>query len=232
MPPRAVAIIPARAGSKRVPRKNLRTLRNHPLLVHTIRSAIASNLFTNVCVSTDSEEIQRVAEAAGAWVPELRDATLADDHTPVAEVTAAMLDVLELRGHEYEFVAQLLPTSPLRNADDIIASFSAFLENTSAPLLSVTEVLGGNPWWAVSVSAERKLSRLHPSAFEMRSQDLPRAAVVTGAIWWMEAPLLRSERSFHIQDVRAWEIPWPRGLDIDSEKELSLATLLAEQLDA
>ncbi len=231
VPPRSVAIVPARAGSKRVPGKNLRPLKNRPLLMHTLEAAVASGLFTHVFVSTDSAEIREVAEAAGAWVPELRDATLADDFAPVSEVTAAALDVLDRHGQEYDYVAQLLPTCPLRTADDIVASFSAFVEDTSSPLVSVTEVLGGNPWWAVTVSPDRTLSLLHPSAFEERSQDLPDSYVVTGAIWWIEARRLRTERQFYLPGLRAWEIPWPRGLDIDSERELALATLIAESDD-
>lgn len=226
---RAVAVVPARAGSKRIPGKNLRALRGRPLLVHTLEAAIESGLFSRVCVSTDSDEIRQVAESAGAHVPRLRDSRLADDHTPVAEVTVSALEDLAAHGEEFRYVAQLLPSSPLRTAVDVIASYEVFLQDPNAPLLSVTEVLGGNPWWAVTLSADRKMCRVHPPAFEMRSQDLPEPYVVTGAIWWMETARLRRERRFYVDGVRAWAIPWPGGLDIDSPRELNLAEALAEQ---
>jgi N-acylneuraminate cytidylyltransferase len=221
-----LAVIPARAGSKRVPRKNVRLLAGQPMLTYTIEAARGSELFDRVVVSTDSPEIAAIAEAAGAEVPFLRSGDLADDFTPVSLVTLDALERLDPAGNHYPSVAQLMPTCPLRGAEDIRASYRAFRESGSASQVSVTRFGWQNPWWAGERDAKGVLHPVFQQFVQSRGQDLPSLFCPTGAVWWASASTLRREKTFHIAGRTGWEIPWDRGVDIDSEDDWRLAELL------
>src|SRR5690349_8046730 len=118
-----LAVIPARGGSKSIPRKNLAALAGKPLIVWTIEAASASQCLTRVVVSTDDPEITAVAAAAGAEVPFVRPAELAQDETPAIEPILHAVDWLDQHeGYRPDFVMILQPTSPLRQAEDIDAA--------------------------------------------------------------------------------------------------------------
>jgi CMP-N,N'-diacetyllegionaminic acid synthase len=125
--PPAVALIPARAGSERVPGKNVRPLAGHPLLAYSIAAARETGLFDRIVVSTDSEEIAEIAGRYGAEVPALRPADLASATSPDIEWVQHMLAVLRERGNEYEIFALLRPTSPFRSADTIRRAWDLFV---------------------------------------------------------------------------------------------------------
>ena len=120
---RAIAIIPARGGSKRVPGKNIRPLAGKPLIAYTIEAALGSRLFHRVVVSTDSEDIAAVARTYGAEVPFLRSAGISDDITPVSAATADALERLDPDEDQYRLVAQLMANCPLRTAEDVRSSY-------------------------------------------------------------------------------------------------------------
>ncbi len=223
---RCLAVIPARAGSKRVPRKNVRLLAGQPMLAYTIEAARRSELFDRVVVSTDSPEIAAIAEAAGAEVPFLRSADLADDFTPVSLVTLDALDRLDPAGDRYPTIAQLMPTCPLRGAEDVRASYQAFRMSGAASQVSVTRFGWQNPWWAAERDSAGVLEPVFRQFVQARGQDLPPLFCPTGAVWWASASGLRRERTFHLAGRRGWEIPWYRGVDIDSEDDWRLAELL------
>jgi CMP-N,N'-diacetyllegionaminic acid synthase len=125
--PSAVAFVPARAGSERVPGKNVRELAGHPLLAYSIAAARESGLFGAVVVSTDSEEIADVARRYGAEVPALRPAELATATSPDIEWIRHMLEVLAGEGRSFELFSLLRPTSPFRSADTIRRAWERFL---------------------------------------------------------------------------------------------------------
>lgn len=223
---RCLAVIPARAGSKRVPRKNVRALAGQPMLVYTVEAARRSELFERIVVSTDSTEIAAIAEAAGAEVPFLRSTNLADDFTPVSAVTLDALDRVDAGTHRFACVAQLMPTCPLRGAEDIRASYQAFRESGAASQISVTRFGWQNPWWAAERDSAGVLHPVFQQHVQSRGQDLPPLFCPTGAVWWASASALRRERTFHLAGRTGWEIPWYRGVDIDSEDDWQLAEIL------
>jgi N-acylneuraminate cytidylyltransferase len=226
-----LAVIPARGGSKRLPNKNVRELAGRPLIAHTIEAALGSGLFERVIVSTDSEEIAAAAESCGAEVPFRRSAALADDHVPVSAATADALDRVDPDGR-YQAVAQLMATCPLRTAGDVHASFSAFLAGGADSQLSVTRFGWQNPWWAFRRSEDGVLQPLFPHQATARGQDLPPLFSATGAIWWARANVIRRARTYHVPGRTGWEIPWPRGVDIDTEEDWAMAAqLLASQAE-
>jgi N-acylneuraminate cytidylyltransferase len=226
----ALAVIPARGGSRRVPGKNTRDLLGRPAIAYTIDAALECGLFERVVVSTDSEAISAVARACGAEVPFLRNPALADDQTPVS---AATVDALERLGSgTFEHVAQLMPTCPLRTADDIRTSHEAFVESGMPAQLSVARFGFQNPWWAVRRDPAGMLVPLFTDRITARSQDLPELFCPTGAVWWARAPVLLRERTFHVPGRSGWELPWQRAVDIDTEDDWQLAELLLRRAQA
>lgn len=228
-----LAVIPARGGSRRIPHKNIRAFAGRPMLTYTVEAARASSLFDRVVVSTDSPDIAAIAESFGADVPFLRASTLADDITPVSLVTLDMLNRLDAAGEHYTEVVQLMPNCPLRTAEDIRSSAAQFIATRSHAQISVVRYGWQNPWWAMRRDGASVLAPLFPAQMLERSQDLPDLYCPTGAIWWATAEALRRERTFYCADGTGWEIPWQRGIDIDTMDDWQMAELLvAMQISA
>jgi len=221
-----IAVIPARAGSKRVPGKNVRELFGRPLIAYTIEAALKSGIFERVVVSTDSPEVAEVSMRCGAEVPFLRDAGLADDFTPVSAVTNDMLVRLDPAGDLFEAVCQLMPNCPLRTDENVLDSHRQFVQTGSGSQISVVRYGWQNPWWAMRRDERLTLTPVFKEFITMRSQDLPDLFCPTGAVWWARAEVLRREGTFHVDNRTGWEIPWQRGLDIDTEDDWAMAEAL------
>jgi N-acylneuraminate cytidylyltransferase len=220
----ALAVIPARGGSRRVPGKSIRDLLGRPAIAYTIDAALECGLFERVIVTTDSEAIAAVGRSCGAEVPFLRDAGLADDQTPVS---AATVDALQRLGADsFEHVAQLMPNCPLRIAEDIRSSHGAFVASGAPAQLSVARFGFQNPWWAVRRDPRGRLVPLFSDRITARSQDLPELFCPTGAVWWVQTAVLLRERTFHVPGRTGWELPWQRAMDIDTEDDWQLAEQL------
>jgi N-acylneuraminate cytidylyltransferase len=219
-----LAVIPARGGSKRIPRKNIRLLAGKPLLAYTVEAALLSGVFTRVVVSTDDKEIAAIAKTYGAEVPFLRDAHLADDQTHVSLVTLKVLEQLDPTD-TFMHVCQLMPNCPFRTAEDIQDSFRHFLATGAETQLSVTRYGWLNPWWAFQMP-EARLEPLFPEALKQRSQDLPALYCPSGAIWWATAEALRRYQTFHSESRTGFELSWQHALDIDDEEDWAMAEVL------
>jgi CMP-N,N'-diacetyllegionaminic acid synthase len=137
--PSAIALIPARSGSKRVPNKNIRPLAGHPMLAYSVCAAIDSGVFDAVVCATDSEEYAAVARHYGAEVPVLRPVAISGDKSPDVEWVRWMLDVLRERGRDYSVFSILRPTSPFRRAETIARAWRAFLADRHADSLRAVE---------------------------------------------------------------------------------------------
>lgn len=224
-----LAVIPARGGSKRLPGKNVMALGGKPMIAHTIEAALGSRLFEMVVVSTDDEQIAEIAVQHGAQVPFLRDASLADDHTPVSAATADTVRRLEADGLRFDAVAQLMANCPLRNAEDVQGSATAFASSPHAAQVSVTDYGWLNPWWALTREEDGSAKALFEERLASRSQDLPTLYCPTGAIWWAETEALLGAGTFHLEKRALYELPWHRAVDIDEEADFKLAELLLRQ---
>ena len=222
----ALAIIPARGGSKRIPRKNVKEMFGKPLIVYSIEAAKQSKLFERVLVTTDCPEIASVAEAAGAEIPFLRDRNLADDITPVSAATVDMISKLDPSGEQYGYICQLMANCPLRDSGDIVDSYQQFIASQPPAQISVVRFGCQNPWWAMQRSPDFVLEPLFPKAMQSRSQDLPDLFCPTGAIWWAQAHVLRRSGTFHVPHRTGWEISWEHGIDIDTDADWRMANLL------
>lgn len=221
-----IAVIPARGGSKRIPGKNIRALAGKPMIAYTIEAAFASGLFERVVISTDSQEIAEICARYGAEAPFLRDATLSDDVTPVSLATLDALEKLDPDGQRYDQVAQLMPNCPLRSAEDIRQSHAQFGESGAQSQISVIRYGWQNPWWAMRRNPEFELEPVFREEIKQRSQDLPELFCPTGAIWWATTQALRQQKTFYMEHQTGWEMPWQRGIDIDTMEDWAMTEVL------
>lgn len=160
MKSRAVALIPARAGSERVKNKNIRPLGGHPMLAYSIRAAIDSGVFDAVICATDSEQYADVARYYGAEVPFLRSAEISGDKSPDIEWVVWMLKTLKEAGRKFEIFSILRPTSPFRQPETIRRAWSLFIEDTSADSLRAIQKCKQHPGKMWVIRGKRMLPLL------------------------------------------------------------------------
>jgi N-acylneuraminate cytidylyltransferase len=226
-PATSLAVIPARGGSRRIPRKNIVDFLGRPLIAWTIAAARESGCFGAVLVSTDDAEIAEIARSCGATVPFLRQNN-SDDQAPSSLATIeALMQYADWSGRMPEVVAQLLPTCPLRGTDLVRAAHADFTAHDADFLLSCTDFGPLNPWWAATLEPDGRPRPLFPEAMTKRSQDLPPAYMPSGAIWLARVPALLAARSFYGPGHRYWPMGWLAGFDIDTPEDLAIARALA-----
>jgi N-acylneuraminate cytidylyltransferase len=223
-----VAIIPARGGSKRIPRKNIVEFRGKPLIAWTIEAALECGIFSRIIVSTEDAEIAAVAAEWGAEVPFRRD-RYADDQTPVSVVTAYALEQLrDVLREEPESVVQLMPNCPLRRASDIKDAYRYFVDSGSHFQISCFKFGWMNPWWAVTVDDRGRPAPLFPEMLKKRSQDLPELYCPSGAVWIANARALMESKSFYAESHTFYPIDWKAAVDIDTNEDLEFAGAVYE----
>jgi CMP-N-acetylneuraminic acid synthetase len=218
-----IAIILARGGSKRLPRKNILDFHGKPMLAWTVEAALQSSQFDRVLVSTDDPETAEVAISFGAAVPFLRDSA-ADDISPSSEATLVALRQAESHwGEEFDMVSQLMANCPLRDAKDIANSVQNFLELDSQSQISCFRFGWMNPWWAAKLDEQGRPDYLFPEARLARSQELPPLYCPSGAIWVSRASGLKAERTFYQPGHRFHVLSWVSAMDIDDAEDLDMA---------
>jgi len=221
-----IAIIPARGGSKRIPQKNIYPLHGKPLLSYTIQSALESNIFRHVLVSTDSEEIASVARKYGAEVPFLRD-TKHDDHSTVSEATLSALVQAETHyKNSFDHVVQLLPTCPLRKSTTISQCFTNFLQKKHKSQISAFTYSWMNPWWARTMDKHGNPTIIFPEHHNKRSQDLETVYCPSGSIWIAQTNYLKKHKTFYGPEHKLYIIDWKEAVDIDSTDDMEIANAL------
>jgi N-acylneuraminate cytidylyltransferase len=225
-----IAIIPARAGSKRIPRKNIIDFDGKPMIAWTIEAAIKSNLYSKVLVSTDCEEIAEISRKYGADVPFLRQG-FSDDITPVSEATVdALIQAEEYWATTFVSVTQLMANCPLRSSADIVNFHNEFSKRDVDFLLSCFKFGWMNPWWAFKLNEQNNHTFLFPDALEKRSQDLDDLFCPTGSIWMAKGKALKRTSSFHSPSKQFYPINWVAAVDIDDENDLQMAKLISQNL--
>jgi len=220
-----VAIIPARGGSKRIPKKNILDFFGKPMIAWTIEFALRTNMFETVLVSTDSEEIAQISKNYGAEVPFLRNRHM-DDTSTVSQATITALEQLNsFNGKTYETVVQLMPNCPLRSSKNIIDQLKFFEESKEK-----TSVLSGfhygmfNPWWAHQKDQSQKFKKVFKNfSTEKRSQDLEPLFCPSGATWISSVKNLKKYNTFYSKEYSFYKLGWQEGVDIDDASDLLLA---------
>jgi CMP-N-acetylneuraminic acid synthetase len=223
------AIVPARGGSKGVPRKNLRAVGGRTLVARAIESARGASLVDRVIVSTDDEEIARVARQEGAEVPFLRPASLASDEAPAQPVLVHAVAGIEAAGGLVDTVVLLQPTSPLRRALHVNEAVHLFLHSGVDSVVSVCEV-EHNPYWMYRMEGEclRPFTPDH-ELNRARRQDLPTFYRPNGAIYVMSRKLLMEDHLVIGNAPRPYLMSRRDSIDIDDELDLELAEWLSSR---
>lgn len=227
-----IAVIPARGGSSRIPKKNIRKLGDKPLIAHTIDDALESELVDEVIVSTDDEEIATVAEEYGGDVPFLRPEELATDTAPTTPVILHALDWIEENNCEtYDIIVLLQVTSPFRKPKDIDEALSK-LRSTKATSVISTAEYSVPPQWAVSEDPQGNLQPHYNdsplwSESASRSQDFT-LAHPNGAIFSTYISEFRKNETFYTDQTVGYKMPQERSIDIDEPFDLKIAKSLFE----
>lgn len=220
---RKIAIILARGGSKRLPRKNILDLGGKPMLAWSIEAAVESALFERVLVSTDSKEIADLGRKYGAEVPFLR-LSAADDESPTSLATHAALRQAEDHWQtRFDIVAQLMANCPLRGSAEIRQGMDAFEKSGAPSQISCFRFGWMNPWWAVTLDQDGSPAPLFPQALEKRSQDQPPVYCPTGALWIANRNKFIASKNFYMRGHRFEEIPWMAGTDVDDQEDYKMA---------
>jgi N-acylneuraminate cytidylyltransferase len=201
--PRAIALVPARQGSKRVPGKNVRTLAGHPMLAYTIAPAIESGVFDAVMVSTDSEEIAAIARHYGADVPFLRPAGFAGDTSPDIEWLEHHLDTLAGQGRSWDCFSLLRPTSPFRSAAMIRRAWALFTSQEGVDSLRAIEKCAQHPGKMWVVTGDRMTPLLDQYQSRIKNHRSPIAATP-----WHSTPY-QALPPVYVQNA-SLEIAWTR----------------------
>jgi len=225
-----VGLVTARGGSKSIPRKNVLPLGGKLLIAWTIEAALGSRGLDQLIVSTDDEEIASVARAYGATVPFMRPAELAQDDSPHIDVVRHAIDWLATHGpSEPEYVLTLQPTSPLRTSEDIDAAIAIALDRDAPAVVSVS-MAETHPFLAKRILDDGTLEDLVPTGGGyLRRQVLPPAYALNGAIYLNRSPLLLKEGTFLPRGTVAYVMPPERSLDIDTDWDFHLASLILEE---
>lgn len=222
--PRVLAIIPARGGSKRLPRKNILPLAGKPLIAWSIEAALKSGVVDDVVVTSDSDEILATALPYGVK-QQRRAAALASDTASSIDVVLDAIQREEAAGAHYDHVILLQPTSPLRNAADIAAAYARFAAGPGCSLVSVCEL--DHPLeWCGTITPQGMLTGLD-LAPNTRSQDYAPRCRLNGAIYISTVQALRARRSFFGDPLLAYPMPRSRSFDIDTDLDFIVCDALA-----
>lgn len=219
-----LGLIPARGGSKGIPRKNIKLIAGKPLIAWTIEAALRSGMLSAVVVTTDDEEIAEVARRHGAQVPFMRPAELAQDGTPGVDPVLHALDMLP----SHDTVLLLQPTSPLRTTADINDCIEQARRLKAPCMVSVSEAQQ-HPYWMYRLDAEQRLRTLLDVPHVTRRQDLPPVYAANGALYYADAAWLRARRTFITTDTAAYVMPAQRAVDLDTLLDWKLAELLLKE---
>lgn len=219
-----LCVIPARIGSKRLPRKNILNLHGRPMLAYSVDAALESGLFEQVIVSTEDAEIAVLAEQSGAVVHP-RPAVLAGDLVSATDVCLDVADVFEARGQVFHSLVCLQPSSPMRNADDIKAAWERFVSVDADYLVSVTAIDPHYFHWAVHETDEG-WRMYFGDQFLMERPLLPPVYRPNGAIKIGRIEQLRKTRNFFGSGLEVSFIPEERSVHVAEQFDFDLAHYL------
>ena len=227
---RVLAIIPARGGSKGLPGKNIKELCGKPLIAWSIEQAKVCNNIDRVVVSTDDENIAKVAKQYGAEAPFMRPAELANDKASTVDVIFPTIDWFKKhQDYRPEYILLLQPTSPLRTVEDIEGAIQTLKDKDARAVVSVCET-NHHPWWSSTLPENGNMKDfLRLYNLNKRRQDLPVFYRLNGAIYLADTGYLYEYNGFLGPDTFAYEMPKERSVDIDSAIDFKLAEFLLEE---
>lgn len=220
---KSLAIITARGGSKRIPRKNIKEFLGKPILAYSIEAALKSGKFSEVMVSTDDEEIKEVAVKYGAKVPFLRSEKTANDFATTNDVLLEVLDEYEKRGEKFDMAACIYPTAPFITDKRLAEAFDKLSASTADILIPVVSF--SYPIQRAMVERNERLVFEHPEYLDSRSQDLEKHFHDAGQFYFFKPEGFRKSGKLMVGDIIPFELSELEVQDIDNETDWKLAEL-------
>jgi CMP-N,N'-diacetyllegionaminic acid synthase len=219
-----IGVIPARGGSKGVPRKNIRLLGGKPLLVYTIEDALACPLISDVVVSTDDLEIRDLAIENGALVPFLRPAHLASDNALAIPTIQHAVNEMELSYKKtFDYVVMLQPTTPFRTAGDLTEALTQLIKADADGMISVIHVDNWHPMKMKKIIEGLLVDYEKPPVENPPRQTLPPVYMVNGAIYATKRDVFMNFDTFQGERCLGYEMPAERSVNIDAEIDFVIA---------
>lgn len=225
-----IAVIPARGGSKRIPRKNIKEFCGRPMIAWAISLARNSGLFEQIIVSTDDDEIAKLARKWGALTPFLRPENLADDLTPTAPVIAHSVRACIDLGWEVEQVCCIYPCNPFLQSSDLIAAFKMMQVKAVDFVYPVTEY--AHPIQRSMRQLPTGMMEFYSPEYElMRTQDLEKSYHDAGQFYWGTASAWLAQKKMHTAGL-GMRIPNWRVVDIDNQDDWRRAEIIYKALNS
>ncbi|WP_339929921.1 pseudaminic acid cytidylyltransferase [uncultured Brevundimonas sp.] len=221
---RVLAVIAARGGSKRIPRKNVRPFAGRPILAWPIAAALDSGLFDTVMVSTDDDEIAAAARAVGAEVPFLRSSATADDHSTLLDVLAEVVTAYQTRGQSFDTVCCLLATAAFVTPEALKRGHQLYKSGEFDSVFPVVR-FGSPIQRALRRDAAGHTAMLAPEHYASRSQDLEPAYHDAGQFYWMSAAACLAKTPTFSGRAGSFEVDETEVQDIDTPTDWRLAEL-------
>lgn len=221
-----LAIIPARGGSKGVPKKNIKELNGKPLISYSIEEARKSKYINRIVVSTESKEIAEISKKLGAEVPYLRPLQLAQDNSPTIDCIIHMIDWLkDKENYVPDYICLLQCTSPLRTYEDIDGTVqkAILLNMDGAVSICEAEV---NPYWTNIFEGDQLKYFIEEGKQIIRRQDLPKIYRINGAIYVIKTEILLRDKVLEPSNITGFIMENSKSIDIDDNEDFILASLL------
>jgi len=218
-----LAIITARIGSKRIPKKNIRDFCGRPILCYSIEAALNSGVFDEVMVSTDSEEVEKLAKQYGASVPFLRSKKTSDDFATTADVILEVLDGYKKLGYEFDKVFGIYPTAPFVTAEKLKHAMELLIEKNAKKVMPVTAFSA--PPQRGYIMKGNFLAMKHPENANKRSQDLEKMYHDAGQFYGYDTKAFLELKGQIWEDVVPLVMPESEVQDIDNEEDWKIAEL-------
>ncbi len=220
---KAIAIITARGGSKRIPKKNIKEFCGKPIIQYSIEAALESGIFEEVMVSTDDEEIAEIAKVAGANVPFLRSEKTSNDYATTADVLLEVLEEYEKIGQEFDYTCCIYPTAPFVTKEKLQKAFAMMKEKRASQLTPV--VAYSFPPQRCVVIRDEKIEMLHPEHRNTRSQDLEPYYHDCGQFYFYDTKQLIKKSGIIVENVLPMVLSELEVQDIDNESDWTLAEI-------
>lgn len=219
-----VAIIPARGGSKRIPKKNIKIFGGKPIIAYSIQVAKETNLFNKIILSTDSEEIAEIGMSYGAVVPFIRPSELSDDITSTSEVLIHALNWLCEHDKSYPYFCCIYATSPFLKKDYLIKGFDILRNNKATSAFSVTS-FSYPIFRALKINSDNRVEMFWPEYLRSRSNDLPNAYHDAGQFYWGNTEKFLKEKALFTSDSIPIILPRYLVQDIDTPEDWETAEI-------
>lgn len=230
-----IAIIPARSGSKGLPGKNIKELCGKPLIAWSIEAGLGSQYIDEVMVTTDSEEIARIARAFGASVPFIRPTELASDTATSMDVIRHVLNFYENKLHKvFDYTVLLEPTSPLRTKEDIDNAVAQLLENPQASaVVGICKTESQNPAFLVKKNINNFLVGYGNLDMKiLRRQDINDVYFFEGSVYVSDTVTLLTKNTFYHENTLGYEFPKWKSIEIDDLDDFIMVEALMTQKKA